>query len=67
MGTLAATTNGQFYVFDFYIELEPTVSYSSTLFDLSLTSVPAPGAIALLGLAGLRQAPAGLEQQGLCA
>jgi MYXO-CTERM domain-containing protein len=54
-GTLAATTNGQFYVFDFYIELEPTVSYSSTLFDLSLTSVsvPAPGAIALLGLAGL--------------
>jgi MYXO-CTERM domain-containing protein len=52
-GTLAATTNGQFYVFDFYIELEPTVSYSSTLFDLSLTSVPAPGAIALVGFAGL--------------
>lgn len=51
-GTLAATTNGQYYLFGFYIDYEPTVAYSSTLFDLSLTSVPAPGAIALLGLAG---------------
>jgi MYXO-CTERM domain-containing protein len=52
-GTLAATTNGQYYIFDFFVEYEPTVSYSSTPFDLSLTSVPAPGASALLGLAGL--------------
>lgn len=52
-GTLAATTNGQYYLFDCYIDYEPTVAYSSTLFDLSLTSVPAPGAIALIGLAGL--------------
>ena len=51
--TLAANTNGQYYVFDFYVDYEPSVSYSSTLFDLSFTPVPAPGAIALLGLAGL--------------
>lgn len=52
-GTLAAATNGQYYRFEYYTNRSAQGQNSDTLFDLSFTSVPAPGAIALLGLAGL--------------
>jgi MYXO-CTERM domain-containing protein len=53
-GSLAATTNGQYYRFEYYGVRRNQGNASETLFTLSFTdgSVPAPGAIALLGLAG---------------
>jgi MYXO-CTERM domain-containing protein len=53
-GSLAATTNGQYYRFEHYGVRRNLPNASETLFTLSFTdgSVPAPGAIALLGLAG---------------
>jgi hypothetical protein len=50
-GQLAATTGGQYYRFLF--TSAASAATSGTLFDLSFTAVPAPGAAALVGLAGL--------------
>ena len=50
-GQLAATTGGQYYRFLFTSAASDATS--GTLFDLGFTAVPAPGAAALVGLAGL--------------
>jgi len=53
-GSLAATTDGQYYRFEYYGVRRNLPNSSETLFTLSFTdgSIPAPGALALLGLAG---------------
>jgi MYXO-CTERM domain-containing protein len=50
-GQLAATTGGQYYRFLYTSAASDATS--GTLFDLSFTAVPSPGAAALIGLAGL--------------
>ena len=52
-GTLADTSAGGYYLFEYYLDRTADAAASSTLFNLSFSAVPAPGAVALLGFAGL--------------
>ena len=53
-GTMPTATNGDYYGFHFFMDYR-FGNGSETVFDLSFApvTVPAPGALALLGLAGL--------------